>query len=95
MNLWNLKRVFREGRWLGSTECGGEWSGLGRKALVFLIPQHHFSYTVRTEIEDISGRKGGIAAAASSHLNASSFPLSPFNTIPRHFSFGLHYTGYS
>jgi hypothetical protein len=87
----NLERV--EG--YGAQNVAGKWSGLGRKALVFLIQQHHLTHAVRTEIENIPCRKVGVAAAAPSHLKASSFPLSPFNTIPGRFSFGLHYTGFS
>ena len=87
----NLERV--EG--YGAQNVAGKWSGLGRKALVFLIQQHHLTHAVRTEIEHISGREAGVAAAAPSHLKASSFPLSPFNPIPGQCSIGLHYTSFS
>jgi hypothetical protein len=63
--------------------------------MVFLIQQHHLSHAVRTEIEDISGREVGVTAATPSHFILSSFPLSPFNTIPGQFAIGLHYTSFS
>ena len=66
-------------------------SRLGRQAMVFLIQQHHLSYAVGTEIEDVAGREIGVAAAALSQFIVSSFPLSPFNSIPGSFSIGLHY----
>jgi hypothetical protein len=95
MNLLNLKRVFRAIEGYGAQNAAGKWSGLGRQALVFLIQQHHLTHAVRTEIEDIPGRKVGVAAAAPSYLKASSFPLSPFNPIPGNCSIGLHSTGFS
>ena len=91
MNLRSVKRVFDKVDGEVAQTATGQRSGLGRQAMAFLIQQHHLSYAVGTEIEDVAGREIGVAAAAPSHFIVSSFPLSPFNSIPGHFSIGLHY----